>query len=562
MRGLTVLVLVSFLGQPALAGPPVQKVEFTGNRHLSDKELRDAFHLESESFGEPESVSAALERVLSQYRDLGYLFAKAEVVEEPGELSYLRVRVEEGQKYTIGHIGMEGNESISTNLILSQMDTRAGGIFAQEPFLKDMERILRLYENNGFAFVQVVPQAFSYDTVDQKIGVILGIMEGPKVRFAGARIQGSVISKPQYLARESGIRKGQVYSASELNNAKRRLERLPFLTRVGDFRLEPASSEETVWAIVEVEEGSMNIVHGILGYEPGEEGGLTGLLSINLANLTGRGRGLRARWQRTNPLTSWLDLAYREPFVLSYDVGLEVSFSHQIRDTSFTKSSLLVVGDTRSGTVLGFSLGLSFDRVLPGSFPVPNSKSYGMRSGVSVDTRDSPRLPRKGIFYTVQAEYALRMNSPTQSVREVEPRANTGRLTLDFIHHVPSFGDQSFYAAVHGREAYSSEPEVLFHDYFFLGGANSVRGYREEQFAGSRVAWANMEYRFRLGRGSYIYPFADVGYYESENTGSILGYGLGLTLKKGLTSIGLDYGLAKEDEPLNGKIHLRLTGQF
>ncbi len=562
MSGLTVLVLLSFLGQAAFPDLPVPNVEFTGNRHLSEEKLVQAFHLEAGCFGEPESVFTALERVLALYRDLGYLFAKAEVVEEPDELARLLVRVEEGQRYTVGHIGMEGNESISDNMILSQMDTRAGGIFVQKMFLKDMEHILRLYEDNGFAFVQVVPQGFSYDTVDHKIGVILRIMEGPKVRLAGVKVKGSTISKPQYLARESGIRKGQIFSALELENAKRRLERLPFLARVGDFRLEPASSQEMVWAIVEVEEGAMNIVYGVLGYEPGEEGGLTGLLTISLENLTGRGRGLKARWQRTNPLTSWLDLAYREPFVFSYDVGFEVSFSHQIRDTSFTKSSLSVVGETRSGTVLGFSLGLSLDRVLPGSFPVPSSKSYGVRTGIWVDTRDSPRLPRRGIFYTVHAQYALRVNSPTQLVREPEPRANTGRLTFDFVHHVPSFGEQSFYAAVHGREAYSSEPEVPFHDYFFLGGASSVRGYREEQFAGSRVAWANMEYRFQLGRDSYLYPFLDIGYYESKGTGSVLGYGIGLALRKGLAGIGLDYGLAKEDKPLDGKIHLRLTGQF
>lgn len=562
MSGITLLVLLSILGQPVFPRPDVPNVEFTGNRHVSEQRLVDALRLEPESFTEPESVLAALERVLTLYRDLGYLFAKAEVVGELTQLAHLVIRVEEGQKYTVGHVGMTGNESISDNLILSAMDTRPGAIFAQELFLKDMEHILRLYENNGFPFVQILPEDFSYETVDHKIRVILRITEGPKVRFAGVRVEGSKISKPQYLARESGLRQGQVYSALELENARRRLERLSFLAGVGDFRLEPTSSKEMVWAAVEVKEGAMNTVHGILGYEPGEDGGLTGLLTINLENLTGAGRGLKARWQRTSPLTSWLDLAYREPFLLSYDVGLEVSFSHQIRDTSFTKSSLSIVGETRSGTVLGFNLGLSFDRVLPGSFPLPNSRSYGMRTGIWVDTRDSPRFPRKGIFYTLNAEYALRMNSTTELVRELKPTANTGKLTFDFIHHVPSLGGQSFFAAVHGREAYSSEKEVLFHDYFFLGGANSVRGYREEQFAGSRVAWGNMEYRFRLGRGSHLYPFLDVGYYESQITGSVIGYGVGLLLRKGMAGVGLDYGLAKEDKPLDGKIHLRLTGQF
>jgi len=494
---------------------------------------------------------------------MGYLFATVEF-DEGLLVDSFRVlaRVREGPRYTLGHIALDGNETFSDELLLSQMDTRGGQVFAQETFEKDIERVLRLYENSGYAFAQVLPERFSYDTSSHKIELGLRLIEGPKVRIAGIQIVGSKISKQEYLIRESGIRKGETYSASKVADARRRLERLPFMAEVGDFRLERVEAEDMLMLRVEVKESRMNLIHGVLGIEPGEGGGLTGLVNVSLKNLTGRGRGLDARWQRTSPLTSRLNLAYTEPFLFSYDVALHVSFGHYIRDTSYTKSSISADLQSKSRGSVGPSLGFSFERVLPGSFPIPNSRSYGVRAGTWFDTRESPRTYRSGIFYDLRAEYALRTNSPSQLVKEPEPNASTGRLAFDFLHYVPSFFDHSVYVAFHGREAYTSESEVPVHDYTFLGGAGSVRGYREEEFGGFRVAWANVEYRLAAGRGSYIYPFLDLGYYQAEESGTLLGYGLGLSLKTRLGTLGLDYGLAEGDEPLEGKVHLRLIGEF
>lgn len=547
----------------ALSGHPFSKVEFVGNSHFSDEELTRAFSLRPGDTARPESVRAAVQRVLGFYRDKGYIFATVEL--NRGLLTdSLRIlaKVEEGPRYTLGYIALDGNEAFSDELVLSRMDTRAGQVFDQETFQRDMERVLSLYENSGYAFTQVLPERFYYDTVGHKIELGLRVIEGPKVRFAGVRVLGSKVSRQEYLIRESGVREGEIYSPLKLENARRRLERLPFMTEVGDFSLERGEAEDLIWAKVEVKEGRMNLIYGVLGIEPGEQGGLTGLVNVSLQNLTGRGRGLEARWHRTSPLSSRLHLAYMEPFLFSYDVALHVSFGHHIRDTSYTKSSVSVDLQSKSRGLLGSSLGFSFERVLPGSSPVSNSRSYGVRTGIWVDTRRSPRTNRGGVFYDLRAEYALRINAPSKLVKEPEPRANTGRLVFDFLHYVPSFLGHLVYAALHGREAYTSEPEVPVHDYFFLGGAASVRGYREEEFSGFRVAWADVEYRIVAGRGSYFYPFLDIGYYQAQKSGAILGYGLGLKVSSGLGSLGLDYGLAKGDGPLDGKLHVRLTGEF
>ncbi len=102
---------------------------------------------------------------------------------------------------------------------------------------------------------------------------------------------------------------------------------------------------------------------------------------------------------------------------------------------------------------------------------------------------------------------------------------------------------------------------------YFLGGANSLRGSRENQFAGNFIAWMNLEYRYIIGKLSRIYVFNDWGYYRRETafdeTGNWnYGYGAGVRLETRAGIIGIDYGLGKGDAPVEGKIHFRLRTEF
>lgn len=556
---LTVLPLWQSTADPG----HITGVQFSGNYHVSADKLTEVFDLNPSESEDSESVREALTRLLTYYRDRGHILASARLEHvERGDSIILVVNVDEGAKYTIGQMSLTGNESVSDDLVRSQMDTRSGQVFSSSLFEKDMERVLRLFEDQGFAFVQVVPEAFSYDTLEHEIMLTLNILEGARVAFAGARFRGYKATKPDYLARESGIKRGDAYSAQRLSDARRRLTKLPFLTSVGEFKPVRALARDMVWAEAEVEEGRANTIYGVLGLDREEEGGLTGLVELSLENLTGRGRGLRAEWRRTSHLTSWLHLAYREPFLLHYDIALQGSFSHHIRDTSYTKSNFALDFETKSMGLLGFEWGFSFERVLPGSYPVPKSRSLGVTAGLWIDTRENPKSEERGVFYSTRSEYALRTNSATDLVLDPEPTANTGKLMFDFLHFVPAVFSTQLYAGLHGREAYTSEEIVPIHDYFFLGGAGSVRGYREEQFSGSRVAWANVEQRFRLSRSSRFYPFLDLGYYQGSVRETIIGYGVGLSVESGSAKLGLDYGLGEGDGPLDGKVHIRLRGLF
>ena len=103
------------------------------------------------------------------------------------------------------------------------------------------------------------------------------------------------------------------------------------------------------------------------------------------------------------------------------------------------------------------------------------------------------------------------------------------------------------------------------------GGTNTLRGYRELQFLGSRIAWTNLEYRQLLARRSYCFGFFDSGYYFLPENADLAiassqhvkyGFGLGIRLETGIGNVGVSFALGQGDALSQGKIHFGLINEF
>ena len=119
------------------------------------------------------------------------------------------------------------------------------------------------------------------------------------------------------------------------------------------------------------------------------------------------------------------------------------------------------------------------------------------------------------------------------------------------------------------RDFRSSAVELS--DLFRLGGANTLRGYREGQFLGSRVAWSNLEYRLLAGQRSYAFGFTDVGYVLTPDRPEVglrkeelnrIGYGIGLRVDTPLGLIGVSLAFGQGDTFSTAKLHIRLANEF
>jgi len=158
----------------------------------------------------------------------------------------------------------------------------------------------------------------------------------------------------------------------------------------------------------------------------------------------------------------------------------------------------------------------------------------------------------QGPAYLIE-EDSLRRSENLQSLQ----------MKLKFYYNL--WSNQVLAMHLEGRQVKGSRLQLT--DYFWFGGSQSLRGYRENQFRGDIVAWSNLEYRFLMGRNTRLFLFSDWGYYQyttnEQNFSEWLsGYGMGVRFQTPAGILGVDFGLGKGDTFREAKIHFGLINQF
>lgn len=563
---LFLLVVGSSLNQSVV----VERVEVIGNSVLRARRILREFGLAKGDSLADELVERGVKRVLEVYKDSGYWRAKVEVESSErgeGRIS-LKLNIEEGEPILVREITVEGNSLFAQEEILSRFNTRVGKQFREPVFKGDVDDLLRRYGNRGYPFSKISPKDFWVDSLGLRFS--LGVDEGPLVVIQELDVEGNSITKPWVILREMGLREGEVYSREKVERGKRSVGRLPFLAGEPETELRPTTSIERATVVVKVREGTMNSLSGALGWIPKGEGDrqLTGLVDLSLANLFGTGRRIEANWRRISSLSSSLGFTYLEPWFLGAHVSLSLRFSHVIRDTSYAETDVALVAELPLGDAISGQASVGMERVIPGDLALPKSTKYKASLGAAVDTRDNRKNPLRGVLYEFSTEYGYKRNFPTPLFPDPEPRARVVKVRFGFGNFLRVFPGQVLYLSLRGGEVRSNESPIPLSEHFRFGGARTVRGHYEEEFSGERVGWANLEYRFLMGRSSRIAPFVDAGYFQYQRETeevvrrTMFGYGLGLRVGTARGVFFLDYGLGEGDGPLEGKVHFGAETEF
>jgi outer membrane protein insertion porin family len=253
-------------------------------------------------------------------------------------------------------------------------------------------------------------------------------------------------------------------------------------------------------------------------------------------------------------------------------VNAQLGFFQRKQDSTFVKmqydvSAELMVTDA-------FSVGASFSQcsVYPtegyGRSIIAEGKTTSFGVSLRYDSRDNPTTPTNGILYSTEYQTGSKQSNISDTF-PTEGKSTTQRLVFDLSSYFSIFFRQVLATELHLRDFSSSMMDVS--DLFRLGGASTLRGYREGQFIGSRIVWTNMEYRFLVAQRSFFYGFVDVGYIVqpviavvgmTASEQSKIGYGIGVRMDSALGLIGVSFALGEGDTFSTSKIHIRLINEF
>jgi outer membrane protein insertion porin family len=584
------ILTILLLGLAALSGAtaqprtiPVTGIAIYGARTLAEEKIREEFGLQR---GDPFAAADLQQhsrRLLERLAAAGYWYARLDSIvyriAADSSGAVLTLYLDEGRELRSGGVELAGLDSTGQRKLLQRFATRPGRSLNGSELEEDLDDALLQMDKEGHPFAKFELQEIHLDSLDSgRDGLQLrySAAPGPRLILREIQIAGNTLTRSGVILREIRIKAGERYSQQKVARIVGRLMRLGYFKKVEEPVLFYTAGEEG-GLLLRVEEGQSSRFDGVVGYSPGsgeEKGYFTGLVDISLGNLLGTGRALYAHWQKKDRRTQDISLRYREPWLAGWPLHVGAGFTQLIQDTTYVQRDLSLEVEIPLLDQLSIQAQAGRTEILPdsiGSYRLGLLRSRALNAtiGIEYDSRDDLLNPRQGVYYATSYQSGKKENLGPQPllVDGVKRKTATRRITLDLEFYTPLFQRQILAVGLHGRQFVSGEPIVPVTDQFRLGGARNLRGFSEDQFRGSSVAWMNCEYRYWLGRRSRTFIFADYGYYSAQNTSEKLqefklGYGLGFRLETGLGIMSLDYGLGHGDDLLGGKIHVGLINEF
>lgn len=565
----------------------LKSFEINGNYNFDDDEYFKWTRLQISQPYFDGIIDSAKNRIAYNLTENAFYFF--EFTQEKIEISFdsasfsISLGIEEGDPVIVKNVFIESNDSISISDLQKRFELVVNDYLNKIEIESLIDKALTEFENAGYPFARIIISGIEIfqDSINQKnyANISLKIDKETQSKIDKIEISGNNSTKDYVITRELRLVTGELYSQKKIEELPKRLNRLRFFQPVAQPSFYFNSKNEGV-LLIEVKEKNTNNFDGILGYIPPakneQSGYLTGLINISLRNLFGTGRAAALRWNKFNRNSQELDLKYLEPWFFGYPVNINLNLYQKIQDSTYVQRKFEAAVEYLATEDISASLFASTESVIPTERSIPvftvfNSSYLSSGLSLKIDTRDDPYSPTEGLIFINSYTYSRK--KITGPIEYISPSTitsiNLQRISVTFNFYYLIFSRQVIAIGVNGRELRGSSLESS--DLFRLGGNNTLRGYREEQFLGSRVFWSNLEYRFLFASRTYGFAFFDTGYYlQSENLEKniikqedfLYGFGFGLNLETALGVLKVSYALGEGDTFSDGKIHFGLVNEF
>ena len=578
--------LLSFVTVPVFAGlnplnKTIRRIEFSESFKTPANLLQKAASISTGHLFKREALPLYARKIEQYLYVRGYLFARVDSVQVKPDGDTLHVKLKffgsRGKQTFMGALHIQ-SDSLPVSSYQNQSGLVPGRPWSAAQVNETIQRFLQIAAEAGFLFAEVYSGELKIRQNDNRslVDITLYVHEKERVYIDNIIIKGRKYTRKDVILRDLGIKTGQAYATSVVEDIPRQLQRLDIFKLVNQPVIYRTAPDSIALEII-IEEGSAASFDGVVGYIPetGKTGNgyFTGLLDISFKNLLGTGRKFAVHWKKPDALSDEFFLEYTEPWVFNIPLDLSGRLERTVRDTTFIQWNYALNSRLHLMRNLAVLWKIQKNVYIPDSsasrdFRLLQNEVLNTRVGVEYDTRDYAPNPRNGVFYSSSYAFGLKHNTgPAYIIKQDSLNKNEDLhsilLRLEFYYNL--WSNQVLAFKLNGRQIKGSRLQLT--DYFWFGGSRTLRGYRENQFRGSTVGWVNLEYRFLMGRNARLFIFNDWGFYryksKTDNVEKLLpGYGLGVRFDTPLGIMGVDFGLGKGDTFSEAKIHFGLVNKF
>ncbi|MGQ9744666.1 MAG: outer membrane protein assembly factor BamA [Dissulfurimicrobium sp.] len=581
----------------------IKSIEFQGNKAFSDKELKDLMETsEKKPFWIPsiknimafikgeaavlkfDALDRDVGRITAFYHNHGYVDATVgqPVVKRQGANLYVTIPVQEGEKYGVGDIKIEEDYFHDTDKLLADMQIKEKPVFSQEVLRQDILKLTDKYADQGFAYADITPK-ITKDPEKKVVNITLIVNKGPKVRWGLIDITGNIRTRDKVIRRELKVTELDTFSATALKKSKDRLNRLGYFEEVS-LTPNKGSTEDTMDLDVKVKERPTGTFSIGAGYSSVDK--LMFMGEISQRNFLGKGQTLSFKGI-VGSVTNRFSFSFVEPYLFDtkWSLGTDI-YNWRVDYADYTKDS--TGGTIRVGYPLTDELrvfvGLRADnttlsnvadtasQIIRDSINIKTTRSISL--GIGYDNRNDFYLPTRGWNNSISLEYAGGLFGGDSAFVKTEG-------TISYYHPIW----MQLVGHVRGGMGYvtqGSGGRLPVYEKFFLGGIDSIRGYKYEyvspidpktgeRIGGTYMGFAQFETIFPLIKdmGLNWVMFFDVGnVWDSNNAYDLsdlkksIGFGLRWLSPIGPLRIEWGYNLDKQPGDRSSNLEFTMGGTF
>jgi outer membrane protein insertion porin family len=469
----------------------VRKITFVGVHHLKASQLKDVMRTKEKGWFSWFTGSGILdEEVIDEdkkqievfYSDNGYVRAKVATpdvrVSQNGTSISITIPVEEGDLYKISDVGFTGDIVFNQGEVTSKLKSKAGRTFRTSLLREDLTTLTDLYQDKGYAFVDIAPLT-QIDDEKKTISLVFDIDKGAEVYFNRISITGNVKTRDKVVRRELKFAEGDLYSSSKMKESKRKLTNTTFFKSI-DLKTIKTDEADRVNMDVLVEEKPTGTLSLGVGYSSYEKALVTGTVSQENIFGTGRKAFLTAS---LSSITHLYDLTLVEPYVFDRNLSSALNIFNTKRyfstydyggnGGSYTVSRPLTDYLTTSLRYRYESISVTNVHLDAGSYVIRQrgtSTTSSVTASLTRNTIDDVLNPTKGTVASASFELAGGafggINQFTKSI-------------LTYGQYFPfKYGTTLFLRGTAGTVRQYGGVPVPIYENFYVGGISTVRGFK------------------------------------------------------------------------------------
>jgi len=556
---LTVLFLLGSL-TTAYADPlgkTVNSVGVKGNSLISKDNILAAAKIKPGDKLEAEKLQADLQNIYQ----LGYFYDVSASFSESKK--GVDVHFEVVENPVIKQIKIIGNSKFSTEQLQALMQNKADNMLNSQKLREDLSKIEQKYHDEGYVMTKISDVAMDLDGTLQ-ITVREGLIE--EITTNGNKKTKDYVIKRNF----SEAMIGQPFNINQVRQGMQKVYNTGFFEDVS-MHLDPGSSADKSKLVVDVKEAKTGTATFGGGYSSND--GMTGFIQLAENNLKGKGQQLKLRWQ-FGGLTDY-SLSFFDPWIGKGQTSFGFSVYNQLRNKDKR--------DDNGNTIANYD-----ERAKGGSITVGKPIAENVRASLTLRNKTTSAKWKSGTEAEntfLQSYKGGTINSTTvtlvQDTRDnwLEPRNGVlneldielggyglggdydyTKYQLDLRKYIKSGKKNSWALRSFAGLANGNLPDS---ELFDVGGADTIRGYEDYEFEGTKALVLSAEYRIPLGSKIQGALFVDTGNaWKKEQEVSLsdlkTGYGLGLRFNTPLGPLRLDYGIGEKEK----KVHFSIGQAF